>query len=253
MKKGILFGLCLALNYGYHAQLNCAPTFANGCSTWHSNYVVMGGIDWTYDEVDCSFSDYTSEIGTIIAGQNNEMLIESGNWCGASVWVDLNRDGTLDDSENLFHEGNGGSETHLFSFNITVPTTTLNGQYTMRVITSWGSDGFNPGENGSGACGSYQYGNFQDFQVNITEGITSLPELETQLRLAPNPTNDAVRLEIDPSLLGKNAHITDLNGKQLLTYALHKISIPIDLSILDSGLYFLHVEGRQGQMKIIKN
>ncbi|TNE53811.1 MAG: T9SS type A sorting domain-containing protein [Bacteroidetes bacterium] len=240
MKNFILIlTLCIG-PWMVQAQGLCVPFFINGCSSWHADFLAVGDIDWTFDGSDCSQSDFTFMEGNLTAGTDIQMEVQNGNWCGVSVWVDFNRDDQYDDSENLYHTGNGGQETVLHQFSIQIPPTTLNGTYILRVITSWGSDGFTPGENGSGGCGTYQYGSYNDFTIHVSGGIASLEELENQKMFQLLPKGDLLivdRLDSNPV----SYQIYNMQGQMLDQSTLEKQ--PIELTNYPKGIYVMHLEG----------
>lgn len=243
--------VAFALNF--KAQTLCTPSFLNGCGNWKNNYIVVGGLDWTFDGVDCTNYDYTADYtATVSAGVATYMEVNSGNWCGCSVWVDFNTDGQFDDSENLYHAGNGGTETNSFVFDITVPPTTLNGTYVMRVIASWGSDGYTPSTNGSGGCGDYQYGGFNDFSLVVENGAASSPELETTFALYPNPANESLTIKSDVSLQGEY-QITDLRGTAVQSGKLDATQVELDIASLQAGMYVLSFENSSKKHTFVKH
>lgn len=231
-----------ALGFSATAQL-CEPTFVFGCSNWKNNYVVVGGLDWTFDGVDCSTSDYTTDYtATVSAGVPTYMEVENANWCGCSVWVDFNHDNLFADSENLYHAGNGSTETNVFVFDITVPPSTPNGTYTMRVIASWGSDGYTPGTNGYGGCGAYQYGGFNDFAFVVENGGAGLDETESDFSIFPNPANSYLEIKTDNLTEGTDFILKDVRGSQLLTGKTSGTTTTIQLDDLQAGMYFIAFE-----------
>ncbi|MCE3297304.1 MAG: hypothetical protein K0R65_3018 [Crocinitomicaceae bacterium] len=252
MKKTLYLSAFL-FSAGFSFSQLCAPTFANGCFTWNTKSVELATLNWTFDEVDCLISDYTSMNTVITAGTETPMLISAGNWCGVSVWVDFNKDYQFDDSENLFHEGNGSTEVNIFDFNINIPETTINGNYTMRVISSWGSDGFTPGANGSGGCGDYQYGNYVDFSIQVTGGQfpLSLEEKQPGLSLHPNPANDKLTID-NNGLTGSVYEIYSLDGTKVSSGKIASDKHEVTVASLEAGVYFLKLENGMESRKFVK-
>jgi hypothetical protein len=167
MKKILKAWMLIALFANAALAQYCSPTFTNGCFSWRNQNIVIGSINWSLGSTSCTISDYTSLSTTVTAGETLPMTVTNGNWCGAGVWVDFNSDFSFDDSENLFHAYQGAS-TATYNFNITIPANVAAGSYRMRVIAGWGTDTFdNTSSNGYGACGTYQYGSFQDFTLQV--------------------------------------------------------------------------------------
>ena len=165
-KHFIIAAMLMAFVQTAFAQY-CSPTFLNGCFGWNTKSVVLGSINWSLGSTACATSDYTALSTVVSPGQTLLMTVTNGAWCGAGVWVDFNSDFAFDDSENLYHSYQP-SALQTYSFNITIPADVAPGSYRMRVIAGWGTDCFdNTSTNGYGACGSYQYGSFQDFTIQV--------------------------------------------------------------------------------------
>jgi len=83
-----------------------------------------------------------------------------------SVYVDFNRDGNFDPSEETYLGDMGGSGT--ITGTINVPIGAAGGETVMRVIMRWSSSPpLNP-------CATGWYGEFEDYKINIT-GLTPVP------------------------------------------------------------------------------
>ena len=77
-----------------------------------------------------------------------------------------------------------------YDIQITGPATVAAGTYRMRVIAGWGTDCFDSAStNGYGACGSYQYGSYQDFTIHVVapSSVASVKE-DLAVKVMPNPT-----------------------------------------------------------------
>lgn len=239
MKKITYLSAFLSLA-GFSSGQLCTPAFANGCSFWNTKSVEVASVNWTFDEADCTASDYTNLSTVIAAGIPTPMTVSAGNWCGCSVWVDFNGDNQFDNSENLFYEGNGSTEVNVFDFSITIPESTINGSYTLRVISSWGSDGYTEGDNGYGGCGDYQYGNFVDFSIEVTGGQFPLgiQEQESALKVTPNPATDKLTVE-NSNLAGSSFSIVSLDGTEVTQGTILVKTQEIGIDALKPGVYFL--------------
>jgi len=182
----LLLVCCNIFPKNVNAQTYCTPTFANGCFNWANQTINVNTLSWSLGFTDCSISDYTSMSTTLTAGTGYTMSVYSGYFTGCSVWVDWNNDGNFDEAgENMFHSYEApASGYYTYTFTLTPPCATPTGSYRMRVIAGWGTDGYGPGLssasytscgcNGYGSCGGYQYGNYDDFTINVT-GIPCPP------------------------------------------------------------------------------
>ncbi|MBK5285507.1 MAG: T9SS type A sorting domain-containing protein, partial [Bacteroidia bacterium] len=101
--------------------------------------------------------------------------------------------------------------------------------------------------NGYGACGAYQYGNFDDFTINVnalTTGTTNAISNNKQMQLIeanPNPATDFVAVTIKNSdISDATLQLTDISGKIIQTQSMNKEKEVLDVSALSKGIYFLH-------------
>ena len=82
--------------------------------------------------------------------------------------------------------------------------------------------------------------------------ITSITDdLASTVQLYPNPANERVHLTFTGQLTGSggHVHITDLQGKTLLQHVFEKsngpLEIEMDLSTLDTGIYFVELRDKE--------
>lgn len=68
----------------------------------------------------------------------------------------------------------------------------------------------------------------------------------------PNPFSDVVTLSSVKGLQGASIVISDINGKTIATYLSDAPSLNLPLNELSSGVYFLNVTGRSGEMSNLK-
>ncbi|HYV91745.1 MAG TPA: T9SS type A sorting domain-containing protein [Chitinophagales bacterium] len=240
---------------GAQAQTYCYPVFSYGCSLWSNQSITFDSIHFMVDPYYCDLFDYTGLSTTLNAGASSPMQVVNGNWCGCGVWIDFNLDGGFDTTENLFHSYQA-NEINTYSFSITIPANTPAGAYRMRVIAGWGSDCYNPGSNGYGPCGLYQYGNFDDFTIHVTDigtGTTDLPGILPSVKVEPNPAATSVMVTI------KDAHsgilqLTNIVGEIIYIVPVKGENEVLGVSTLPNGIYLLHYyDGIHRQsMKLIK-
>lgn len=238
------------------AQTYCEPFFANGCDNWHNRMINIGTIEW--ENLDCYTSDFTHLTTTVAPGGIIPTLVESGAWCGCSVWIDLNDDGIFSDEENMFYDYVGGDPSFAYLFDIQIPANAPPGPHRTRVIAAWGSNGFDTDNgNGSGPCGMFQYGNFNDFTVIVTGGA-SIDEPSSPLveLLGSNPTDGRVVLSIPDGGVLDRVLVRTLDGRQVAHFPLTGTAGrgEIDLSGQPAGVYMLncHRGDRVGVVRVVK-
>jgi len=187
------------------------------------------------------------------------MTVTNGAWCGCAVWIDFDNNQTFDTIENVFHTYVGGSPSYTYNFNIAIPSWVPAGSYRMRVIGAWGSDGYTTGSgNGWGPCGSFQYGNFDDFTIVIAGPVgihNPAAVAQPALSVSPNPAASFVNVTMNYKA-GDHANLllTDITGKTIRNLPVTKEKEIIDISDLAKGIYMIHYSNgaTQSTIKLVK-
>jgi len=252
----LLFSLAVG---AANAQTYCQPTFINGCSGWRNIAITAGTLSWG-DDIDCSFGDHADMSTTVEAGDDIAMTVENGAWCGCAVWVDLDNNSTFEETENLYTLYVGGTPSYTYAFSISIPEGTAPGAHRMRVIAPWGSDGVTVGENGYGPCGDYQYGNYDDFMINVTGSTIGMDEYgmaATRLSASPNPTNGLVTISTDDATPLEQIAIRSADGRlvQQEVFTARTTTARVDLEKLPAGIYFVQSASKTGMrtVQVAKN
>ncbi|NQD95359.1 carboxypeptidase, partial [Pseudomonas sp. CrR25] len=109
-----------------------------------------------------TYSNFTSQQITVQRGNNSLTL--TPQFAGSAykqywkVWIDLNKDGDFNDSgEQVF--SSGSASTAVVNGSLNIPSSAASGKTTMRVAMR-----YNTAPN---ACGSYNYGEVEDYSVMI--------------------------------------------------------------------------------------
>ncbi|MFN0031327.1 MAG: T9SS type A sorting domain-containing protein [Flavobacteriales bacterium] len=220
----------------------CSPTFDLGCSLWNVHDVIVGTFYLDLTASDCTTSDYTNSIANVEAGTATDMSVTTGVWCGATVWADLDNSGSFENAENLYYMYVGADPAYTYNFSITIPADTPEGTYLMRVLAGWGTDGFdNTSANGYGPCGSYQYGNFVDFTLNVTAGQNIVEaDARPSLTANPIPATDELTVSTTSGADGNAVLVLcDMAGRIILRSSMQAATTTLDLSMLPEGTYLL--------------
>lgn len=239
-----------------NAQTYCSPAFANGCLSWNNQSIALTNLNWSLGTTDCLLSDYTTDTAIVNAGTPHSMQVTNGSWCGTSIWVDFNSNGAFDTTENLYHLYTA-NQTNYYSFNLIVPSNIPSGSYRMRVIASWGSDGYSVSANGYGGCGSYQYGNFDDFTLKVIGSSGTInPDANSNLiKASPNPANDFIKVTVN-SFSSDNAtlQLCDVSGKRIEVLKVYSAETVVDMRSYSKGIYFInYTNGDERQtIKVVK-
>ncbi len=168
----------------------------------------------------------------------------SENW---QVWIDWNRDGDLEDGGEMVFFGSGDRRV---ATSIEVPAYASIGTTKMRVAMKWG--------NQIGPCESFNWGEVEDFVLNILpeagfiatpstllkEKSISTPDFSKEdVFLYPNPVSQ--RLYIQTSTpIDKNTTLSIFNstGQQFSLSELEVADHSISVADLPNGVYFLQLE-----------
>ncbi|GAB3962406.1 hypothetical protein GCM10028805_63500 [Spirosoma harenae] len=96
---------------------------------------------------------------------------------GVSVWADLNRDGQYDANlgEKLFQTP--VTVLRQFSGTITIPANLTSGELSIRIMTIYGGTPTDP-------CGSYSYGEAEDYLLNVVTPADLSLALQTNTRIS---------------------------------------------------------------------
>lgn len=157
MKKNLLLVLVLSISIGLNAQtVYCS---AGGGQDEFISSVEFAAISNSSSST--GYTDFTNISTDIILSETYPITVNNGiayasDMCG--VWIDWNQDFDFDDLDEFFTlNSNSGGE--FFTSSITIPTTALLGQTTMRIRIIY-SGTLSP-------CGSSQYGEVEDYSINV--------------------------------------------------------------------------------------
>ena len=257
IKKIFALVAFLTLNVLTLSAQYCSPSFSSGCFSWRNQSITLDAINWTIGSSQCTENDYTTDTAYLDAGSSYPMSVTNGDWCGCGVWIDFNNDLAFDTTENLFHLYTA-NQTNNYNFNISIPGSVPTGIYRMRIIAGWGTDCYTVSSNGYGPCGSYQYGNFDDFTVSITSlstGTDLHQANSTLIEASPNPVSDLLTISV-PHFKSTNARIwlTDITGRLIHNVSVKETKRVLDFSNLRGGIYLLnYIDGDNSQvLKIVK-
>ncbi|MBL7953187.1 MAG: T9SS type A sorting domain-containing protein [Flavobacteriales bacterium] len=144
--------------------------------------VAVGTIDNTSDCEAGSVVDYTDQVVDITQATVLPITVENGGTPYAentvTVWVDWNQDNTFCQG-NEAHVLTSADEGVTFTGSIMAPPDALPGTTRMRVRMSYGT--------GPVACGTLQYGEIEDYTVNVLLGNSIAENSKLSWTVFPNP------------------------------------------------------------------
>jgi hypothetical protein len=148
-------------------QLNYCASNGNSVADEYISKVILGSINNTSGASSSGYADYTSQSTSLTKGASSTVSI-TPTWTGTlynegyAVFIDYNKDGDFADSgETVLTRS--ASQTTPVSGSFTVPTSAVTGTTRMRVVMQYNAI--------PSACGSYNYGETEDYTVNITGGV----------------------------------------------------------------------------------
>ncbi len=146
-------------------QLNYCTAQGNDASEEYIGRVQLGSIN-NATSVGSGYSDHTSISTNLSKGASNTITI-TPTWPGStfregySVWIDYNQDGDFEDAgEQVWTQAR--TQDSPVSGSFTVPSTATNGATRMRVSMRYNTI--------PSPCGSFNYGEVEDYTVNIQAG-----------------------------------------------------------------------------------
>jgi bacillolysin len=242
----------------YGGTTTTPPTSTTYCTSQGSNqsyeyidYVKLGSIART-SGADGGYYNGTASSTSVAAGSSQTVSFSVGFTGSAyteywKVYIDYNQNGVFTDSGELVVSGSSSSAATLSS-TFTVPTTAKTGNTRMRVILSDNS--------GTTSCGSYSYGETEDYTVSITGGAaiaaatapTSLTATtlsgDAVLSLYPNPALTTLSLSLSSNAELTKVEVLDARGAHV-SAARYQGNGQLDVSGLAGGLYLLRASDGQ--------
>ena len=153
----------------------CASNSTNDGDTKIGSFTFAGSVRAEADGC-VSYTDRTSETPfTVQKGIDTSVSIALGSCSGffydsyVKVYIDANQNGSFEDEE-IFYQGSVDNvfPGNVISGNINVPLSALNGLTRLRVVLNEGD------EFDAEACGTYSYGETQDYIVSIIEPLPAV-------------------------------------------------------------------------------
>ncbi|MGB4931279.1 MAG: PKD domain-containing protein [Chitinophagales bacterium] len=146
----------------------CAPTYVLGSTSGdYISNVELGDISNATGPTVSPYYIYYDALSTdLTTGETYTLSLTVGEYetnNGIAAWIDFNRDGDFDASEKL-GESTGLTAFATVDYTFITPAWAIPGVARMRIRDVYNTVGILP-------CGSYEYGEAEDYNVNIIAGI----------------------------------------------------------------------------------
>jgi len=183
--------------------------------------VQLGSINRT-SGADGGYYNGTATSTSVAAGSSQTISYQTG-FTGSGyaeyfrIYADWNQNGVFTDAgEQLVSSTNTAIVTTVRSASFTVPTTAKNGPTRLRLVMSDNS--------ATNSCGTYSYGETEDYTVSVTGGTIAAPTLtgdaptRSELRtltMFPNPATDVLNLALSDNAAITSVTVNDLRGARV--------------------------------------
>ncbi len=194
--------LLLISTTGAFAQY-CASSASNtdpDFGEWITN-VVFAGID--NPSGNTGYSDFTTEIGTVVPGVSYEFSGTLGNPGDyteyITVYIDWDQSETWDAGE-VYQIGSCGSDGCVITGNVDVPITATPGETRMRVVLRFNAASTDP-------CDQFlTFGEVEDYTINVQSGECTPPSLTYSV--VNNCADDTYAISVTANDLGSSSSAT---------------------------------------------
>ena len=211
---------------------------SNSVAYEYLDLVKLGTINRT-SGADGGYYDGTASSTSVAAGSSQTISFSAGFTGSAyteyvKVYADWNQDGDfLDGGETLVAAaGSKSAATRTGSFS--VPATAKTGSTRLRIVLSDNS--------ATSSCGSYSYGETEDYTLTVTGGAARLAGPDTYTAY-PNPASDVLTIQrpatADPSL-PLSVRVYDLRGAEVRGLTLTGDD-QLRVASLNQGVYLLRI------------
>ncbi|MDP9957735.1 hypothetical protein J2X97_003407 [Epilithonimonas hungarica] len=204
-----------------------------------------------------SYENFLSKVGNLERDKEYKITVK-GNTAGSwkvstfTAFIDWNQNGTLDNENEIYRigfvKGSTGMDNGSAELTIKVPDNAMVGNTRMRLLKVNSPSTFAmfwP----TGACGNYNYGQIEDYTLNVKEALATSETSLNKVQFYPNPVKDVLTVSSRKKV--NSVSVYNTAGQLIKTV---QNTNTIDMSKLSAGVYVVKtdVEGKTETSKVIK-
>ena len=192
------------------------------------------------------YSDFTNISTDLVAGNTYSMTVSVGySQEHLTAWIDFNGNYSFENSEKIIDDYvfapnvDNTADTYTNTFQVSVPTSAYNGEHLMRLRTNWRTAVPNP-------CANVNYGETEDYKVNITGG-NGIDVFEGNQITLQTLENNHFLVTLNSPTYRKDVTLTvyTVGGKQIVYHNLKnrngKYTYDLNMQYVAKGVYLLRI------------
>lgn len=205
-----------------------------------------------------NYTNYSAVSTTVTKGQAYDLTItpevngaEGSAYTNDEIaaWIDWNDDADFNDAgEQVAYVLVGAGWNNVFS--VTVPASAVTGSVVMRVKMS-----YLPDDGAITACGTEQWGETEDYVINIVAPASVEENNVGNVSIYPNPTNGMLTVNLTKvGIEIETIELRDVTGRLVATVSPINGIVTFNLTNETAGIYFVTVKSSEGSItrKVIK-
>ena len=225
----------------------CEPVPAN-CS-FGDGFLSFDLADISNPNSGCSpdgYGDFSDQSTDLEQGATYTFTMVTG-WDeqNVSMWIDFNDDAVFSSNELILTDEIVNITGEPVEIDVTIPADATLGEHRLRAKSDWQQ---NSSDN---PCQAAEYGETEDYTVNIVEALSTSDFNILNLRIFPNPA-DTDFVTVTSSVSGdKSIEVLDMNGRKVISTIISDDKL--NISTLETGFYMTKVtiDGKTSTSKLI--
>ncbi|WP_438966524.1 fibronectin type III domain-containing protein [Flavobacterium sp.] len=191
-----------------------------------------------------NYGDFTNLSLTLGSTQSFDFNVGIvGATVGCAIWIDWDNDLSFDLSDMVYSTTSYGSGP--FTGSITIPATTANGNYRMRVLIDYNDS--NPGNDDACSFSSGR-GEAEDYIITVDNTLSTNSFDDANFVFYPNPVNDILNIFHTSEI--SSISVVNLIGQSIMLQEINSNNYQLDMSSLNTGVYLVKVKANNTEKTI---